>query len=84
MDPSRWDKVVELFHAARERVGPERNTLLDSLCEGNRSLRVILDQMLRDDEGSDTFLKRPPAEKLTSVTCAPVEPAMPGPPSNPA
>jgi eukaryotic-like serine/threonine-protein kinase len=75
MDAKRWDKIVELFHQAREQSGADRDVLLDSACRDNRSLRVVIEQMLRDDEADSSFLNRPAGEALISseaevVKCA--------------
>jgi serine/threonine protein kinase len=58
MEPERWDEVVRLFHAARETTGEDRSLLLKSLCHSNRSLRIVVEQMLREDANA-TFLDRP-------------------------
>jgi hypothetical protein len=77
MEPERWNKVVELFHAARERTGKERAALLDSHCSGSYSLRVVVDQMLRDDEASCTFLNRPATDALSDTTLSRSTPVAP-------
>ena len=59
MLPEQWNKVVELFHAAREKTGFDRTALLDSECSGDASLRLSIEQMLRDDEASCSFLNNP-------------------------
>src|ERR1051326_4321348 len=77
MEPERWDKVVELFHAARERTGGERAALLESRCRANFSLRVVVDQMLRDDEASGAFLNRPATDALADRTLSRTIPVAP-------
>jgi Tol biopolymer transport system component len=77
MDPEQWDKVVDLFHAARERTGEERLALLDSLCSGNYSLRIVVEQMLRDDDVSCSFLNRPATDALAAVVSSRRVPAAP-------
>ncbi|MDQ2840499.1 MAG: serine/threonine-protein kinase [Acidobacteriota bacterium] len=62
MAPDEWDKAVEVFHAARERSGGEQVALLDSLCGRDSSLRVLIEQMLRDDQAPGSFLDRVPIE----------------------
>ena len=62
MSPEQWNKVVELFQAAREKTGRERLALLDSACSDDPSLRAIVEQMLRDDEASCSFLNLVPYE----------------------
>ena len=60
MSPEQWNKVVELFHAAREKTGGERIALLDSACSDDPSLRAVIEQMLRDDEAACSFLNEIP------------------------
>src|SRR5262249_16584173 len=60
ISPEHWNKVVELFHAAREKTGQERVALLDSACSGDPSLRLVVEQMLRDDEATSNFLNECP------------------------
>ena len=70
MEPQRWDEVVELFYAARERTGRERRVLLESRCGDNRSLRIVVEEMLRDDEASASFLNRPLIDALPATAAA--------------
>jgi hypothetical protein len=54
-----WNKVVELFHAAREKTAVERVVLLDSACSNDPHLRLAVEQMLRDHEAECSFLHGP-------------------------
>ena len=56
MSPEQWKKVNELFHAACEKTGADRVALLDSASSDDPSLRVAVEQMLRDHEAADSFL----------------------------
>jgi hypothetical protein len=62
MSPHRWNQVVALFQAARAKVGGERVALLDSACSDDPSLRMLIEQMLRDDEAACSFLNEAPLE----------------------
>ena len=77
MEPERWDEVVELFYAARERTGRERRVLLESRCGENRSLLIVVEQMLRDDEASASFLDRPATDALAAPAASRSTPATP-------
>ncbi len=60
MQPEQWNRVVELFQAAREKTGGERIALLDSACSDDPALRRLVEQMLRDDEVTSSFLNESP------------------------
>ncbi len=60
MSPEQWSQVVELFHAAREKTAGERVAVLDSACSNDSSLRLAVEQMLRDDEAAGSFLNESP------------------------
>jgi hypothetical protein len=44
MQPEQWNRVVELFQAAREKTGGERIALLDSACSDDPALRRLVEQ----------------------------------------
>ena len=67
MQPEEWNRAVELFHAVREMGVGERTLLLNSVCGENHSLRTVVEQMLRNDQSSSTFLVRPAAEQFAAV-----------------
>ena len=60
MSPEQWNKIVELFHAARAKTPTERAALLDSASAADPELRLAVEQMLRDDEASYSLLDRSP------------------------
>jgi Tol biopolymer transport system component len=62
VSPNEWSRAVELFHAAREKTGGDRTAFLDSECSGDASLRLLIDQMLRDHEASGSFLNESPLQ----------------------
>jgi serine/threonine protein kinase len=78
MSPEQWNKIVELFHAAREKTSTERAALLDSACTADPELRRIVEQMLRDDEASCSLLDRSPMEVMAACAADPRTPAMAG------
>jgi len=65
MSPEQWNKIVELFHAAREKTSTERAALLDS-ASAEPELRLVVEQMLRDDEASCSLLDRSPVEVMAA------------------
>ena len=77
MEPQQWDEVVELFYAARESTGRQRRVLLDPRCGGNRSLRIVVEQMLRDDEASASFLNQPATDAMAASAASRSTPADP-------
>ena len=66
MSPEQWNKIVELFHAARERTPTERAALLDSAFAVHPELRLVVEQMLRDDQVSCSLLDRSPIEVMAA------------------
>jgi Tol biopolymer transport system component len=58
MSPQEWEKVSELFQAARAKTGGEQIALLDSGCSDS-ALRQMIEQMLRNDEAASSFLDQP-------------------------
>jgi Tol biopolymer transport system component len=71
MSPEQWNKIVELFHAAREKTPTERAALLDSACAADPELRQVVEQMLRDDGASCSLLDRSPIEVIAADTADP-------------
>jgi non-specific serine/threonine protein kinase/serine/threonine-protein kinase len=49
MDPERWRRIEELFHAAAALEGDERRDLLDRACAGDPDLRREISELLRHD-----------------------------------
>src|SRR6516225_8676037 len=84
MSPEQWNKIVELFHAAREKTSTERAALLDSASAADPELRLALEQMLRDDEVSCSLLDRSPIEVIAADTADPRTLASAGAKSSPS
>jgi serine/threonine protein kinase len=78
MSPEQWNKIVELFHAAREKTSTERAALLDSASASDPELRLAVEQMLRDDEASYSLLDRSPIEVMAAGASNPHTPASAG------
>lgn len=56
---------MDVFHEACEKSGGERVALLDSVSSDDPSLRLVLEQMLRDHEAGGSFLNDSPLQCLT-------------------
>lgn len=59
MAPAEWNRMMDLFHAAREKSGEERVALLDSACGVNTLLRKAIEDLLKEDESANGFLSKP-------------------------
>src|SRR5262245_61131000 len=58
MDPARWEKVIELYHAASEREPARRKAFLANACEGDDGLRSEVESLLRQDASEGDMLER--------------------------
>ena len=56
MDPERWRRVEELYHAALERRPEERAGFLRDACGEDATLRYEIDSLLALDERAEAFL----------------------------
>ena len=57
-DPSRWSQIVELFHAALDRLPTERDAFLRDACGSDGTLRAEVASLLRaDEEAADVALE---------------------------
>jgi serine/threonine protein kinase len=59
MGPAEWDRIFDLFHAAREKSGGDRVILLDSACGEGTPIRKAVEELLKQDESADGFLSEP-------------------------
>ena len=74
MDRARWEKVIEVYHAASEREPVRRSAFLTDACEGDDELRSEVESLLRQDLSQGDMLERiaedsrkwSPAAKLDS------------------
>ena len=59
MTSEEWNRLFDLFHAAREKSGGERVMVLDAACGENTMLRRAVEELLREDEAAEGFLSEP-------------------------
>ncbi len=59
MNPERWRRAEELFHAALDRAPEERGAFLDTACGEDSELRRLVETLISKDELADGFLERP-------------------------
>ena len=59
MDPERWHRLNQLFHAALEHDLTRRATFLDEACAGDPSLRVEVASLLAHHEQASGFIDTP-------------------------
>jgi len=59
MTSEEWNRLFEIFHAARETAGGERVMLLDAACGESTLLRKAVEELLREDEAASGFLSEP-------------------------
>jgi hypothetical protein len=59
MTSEEWNRLFDLFHAAREKSGHERVMVLDAACGESTLLRRAVEELLREDEAADGFLSEP-------------------------
>src|SRR5437899_1141070 len=59
MNPERWQKLDELFHAALEREPDARPAFVAKVCEADDELRRELKSMLAHHEQSQSFIESP-------------------------
>jgi eukaryotic-like serine/threonine-protein kinase len=65
MTSEEWNRLFDLFHAAREKSGGDRVMLLDAACGESTVLRQAVDELLREDEAANGFLSVPLLNALT-------------------
>src|SRR3984957_11956922 len=76
MTSEEWTQLFDLFHAAREKSGPDRVALLDAACSESTLLRKAVEELLREDEAANGFLSEP---LFISITGEPrASPIVPG------
>src|SRR5947199_1517046 len=59
MNPARWQRLDELFHAALEREPDARATFSAEACAGDDELHRELESMLKHHEQAGTFIESP-------------------------
>jgi Tol biopolymer transport system component len=61
MNPSRWQRLDQLFQSALDREGAQRAAFLDEACAGDEELRREVESLLHAHAGADGFLEERPA-----------------------
>src|ERR687886_2492542 len=57
MTPERWQRIEDLFQAARTRPTPaERAAFLDGACAGDAELRAEVESLLAAEESAGSFI----------------------------
>ena len=62
MEPERWRRIQELFHAALERKEGQRAAFLDEVCAGNEALRREVESLLACERSAEDFMEAPALE----------------------
>jgi len=62
VDPERWQRVNEIFHAALERDAEARGAFLDAACGSDAALRREVDSLLQSHAEADDFIETPAYE----------------------
>jgi serine/threonine protein kinase/Tol biopolymer transport system component len=58
--PERWREITEIFHAARQRDGSQRQAFLADACQGDGALRQDVEAMLAGDTDASWPDETPP------------------------
>jgi predicted Ser/Thr protein kinase len=61
MDPERWRRAFDIFHAAMARDAGERAAFLADTCLGDESMRRAVEQLVSAHESAGDFLEVPAA-----------------------
>jgi hypothetical protein len=59
----RWEKVESLYHAARELDSHQQARFLDEACRSDAQMRQQVDDLLRHDRQTTSFLNTPAADQ---------------------
>src|SRR5499427_1597263 len=59
MKPERWEKVIDLFQSALERVPEERAAFLDESCHDDEDMRREVESLLTSHERAQNFIEIP-------------------------
>jgi len=68
MEPSRWEKIERIFHAALEVEPRQRAAVLQNSCAGDESLRQEVESLLAHHAKAGTFIETPAFMSAKSVT----------------
>ena len=56
MDPGRWGRITDIYHATIARPPEERASFLGEECHGDESLRKQVEAMVKSHERSGDFI----------------------------
>jgi serine/threonine protein kinase len=59
MEPGRWGRITDIYHATIARPPKERAMFLDEECHGDESLRKQVEAMVKSHERSGDFIESP-------------------------
>src|SRR5216117_1040920 len=59
MEPGRWDRITDFYHATIARPSEERASFLGEECHGDESLRKQVEAMVKSHERSGDFIESP-------------------------
>src|SRR5215472_2373485 len=59
MKPERWEKVIDLFQSALERVPEERAAFLNESCHDDEGMRQEVESLLTSHERAENFIEVP-------------------------
>lgn len=62
MQPERWQRVENLFHAAAELPRARRAAFLEESCGTDEELRREVESLLAQEQGAERFLEKPALE----------------------
>ncbi len=62
MEPERWRKVEQLFHAAQEREESQRAAYLEVACQGDEALHREVESLLARQKQAENFMETPAVE----------------------
>jgi eukaryotic-like serine/threonine-protein kinase len=59
MEPERWQRIEQIFHAALKVEASRRSAFLDQTCDGDEDLRLRLESLLAHHSDSNSLLDSP-------------------------
>src|SRR5713101_3761131 len=59
MEPGRWARITEIYHATITRPPEERASFVGQECHGDRDLRQQVERMVKSPERSGDFIESP-------------------------
>ena len=59
MEPGRWVRITDIYHATIARPPEERASFLGEECHGDESLRKQVEAMVKSHERSGDFIESP-------------------------